>query len=655
MDGKPEGIIPKKAVGHDLADLDKILTAGSGKGDSKVVDNKEEVLTDEQKAVLLDEEKSYEDYKERLSFFKESLNEIKTQIAAPGIDIKEKINLARKALIRIHKIQKDCQREKFFALSSNIRHQGSKIKKNNSAYEKRIKEIDQEMEELDKENTFFVSGDPQIQVYLDELKAREELHQQELNKKELIDKYFFREGVSQVIIHGVKKPYLNKETGEEETNLAQKIDLDVWSAMETMHLGGVRFKEDSKTSWIDPKEKLQYDEDGKPFFNQDGEKLYLEPGTVVIDVANTYGVNVVSGDIIQIDHHTPDKKDITSTTKQMFDFLKQNPTFVENFKENTETDNLEWFENYVDFVTKVDNLDYDVNPSNWNNYNNTMYAVQKRFNSFNREVILDLFKNHPDIHFGNFTKEELDYVIAVGDKGQDIDKKTNTKKISLKNLQPLRFKGEYVQPEFFENHYLGLYNEKNLIKLCDLVEFQKSAVYFANKKIKENEAVMYLNGLNTKSPVLGKIIIDEIDSFSKDRNPFGAVSAYGNGYDSYLILNLNGDQKNEIFVSTKKDPNEFANRLRQSFEKELGDKNPEELVVVVRDSMIVVRDEVLKTMDTGKIRDIISRDLEIDGHSKEKVMEEIKKKIETSINTDKRKESIDKIETMLNRYNLNLK
>ena len=120
-------------------------------------------------------------------------------------------------------------------------------------------------------------------------------------KQEIINKYFYKEGVSQIIIHGVEVG--DEEDGEKETHLKHKLDFDVSSAMKIMELGGVKFKEGSKTSWINPKEKLQYDEDGKPYFNSNDKeetRLYLEPGTVVLDVAGTYGVSVMKGDIIQI-------------------------------------------------------------------------------------------------------------------------------------------------------------------------------------------------------------------------------------------------------------------------------------------------------------------------------------------------------------------
>ena len=444
-------------------------------------------------------------------------------------------------------------------------------------------------------------------------------------------------------------------------------------------MGGVKLAEGFNVTWVDPKEKIQYDEDGKPYYNsvesvaiidKNGKfekdskdnikherkisRLYLEPGTVILDVGNSFGVDIIAKDVIRIDHHGEKNKKITSTTNELFNVVKENPKFIENFKENTGTSDFVWFENYINFVTKVDNLDYEVNPENWDNYNNTLYAGQKYFNSSNREIILDIFKNYPDIHFENFTQEEQDYIIAIGNKGQENNKKTGIKKISLKDLRPLRVDGKPFPPEFFEDHPLALY-DSNIIKLRDLVELQKNAIRIANKVIKDNETVMYSNGLKTDSPVLGKVIIDEKDIQNKYNNPLGAVAAYGNGYDTYIILNLSGKRKNEVFVSTKKDATEFVDNLRTLFKETLGDAYTEETIIPVRDSMVVIRDPAVKSLDADVIRAIIAKALRIDGHSKEKVMEDLKKKIETLINTDKRKDHIDKIETMLNRYNLNLK
>ncbi len=651
LDGKPESR-SRKLTSHDLGDLrDLLTTSGLGKGDPDTVGTPVSSPDTSPKPP-----EPYEMYTEKLALFKKNLAGIKEEIANPALEDSDQMALARKALIRIHKTQKDCQYQKLWILADAIEGEASKIKK--AELKKRVADIDEEMKNLQKENNFFVAIGGE----------KAEKHFFELNRQEIIESYFFEKGVPQVIIHGAEEARVNQETGEEDMYLNAKIDLDVWSALKFMELGGVKFAKGAKTSWINPKWELKRDEDGKPYYetqeqhiskDSKGEikrdsagkqklktkpaRLYLKPGTVILDVGNTFGVNIVDGDVIHIDHHGEINKRVTSTTNELLGILRKSPTFLSNFEKNTGDKDMEWIENYTKFVTKVDNLDYIVNPETWPRYNNTLYAGQKYFNSHNREVVLDLFQNHPDIHFENFTREELNYVIATGDKGYV------NGKISLKNLAPLRIEGEPVDPEYFIDHPLALY-DKNLITLGDLVELQKKTVTLSNKMIEDNETVMHQNNFSTLSPVLGKTIIDEIDAKRGRRNPLGAVSAYGNGYDTYVILNLNGKQKNEIFVSTKEDANEFADNMRELFKKELGDRYTDELVIVVRDSMVVVRDKVLKDMDTDGIRAIIARALQIDGRTPENRRKDILQMVQNS--QERTQEVLDSIDELLKNYNL---
>jgi len=457
-------------------------------------------------------------------------------------------------------------------------------------------------------------------------------------KQEIINKYFYKEGVSQIIIHGVEVG--DEEDDEKNSHLKHKLDFDVSSAMKIMELGGVKFKEGAKTSWINPKEKLQYDEDGKPYFNSSttepvvykigkhkGEfvkdkngnqkfetkysKLYLEPGTVVLDVGGTYGVNVEKGDIIQFDHHGETNEYTTSTTKEIFGVLKNMPEFRKSVMENTKTENLKWLENYVDFVTRVDNLDYEVNPQNWDNHHNTLYAVQRYFNSPKspQEIIMDLFKNYGNVNFNGFTQKELDYVMAVGDKFY-YENDTRKERPQFKNIRPLQYKGKTEKPEFFED---DLFYQERLLRVRDFADLQKRAVNNTNIAIEYNQVEMYEKNLPEYSEKFGKVLIDEKDTNQKDvRNAFNAVGAYGNGYETYVIFNVNGNQKNSIFVSTKKDASEFVDKMRVLLKAELGDSYNDGMVVPVRNSMVIIRDQALKTLDTDRVRAIMVEALELE-------------------------------------------
>lgn len=460
--------------------------------------------------------------------------------------------------------------------------------------------------------------------------------------QESLDKYFYKEGIPEIIIHGVEIPVVNEETNEESTYLKQKADFDVFSALHIFDLAGIKYKEGSKTTWIHPSEKLQYNKNEKPYFMIDGIPKYLKKGTVVIDVAGTYGAKIAKGDILQFDHHGDDSKgqDTTSATNEIYESLKDNENFQKNIKENTNTEDLKWLENYVNFVTKVDNLDYDVNPENWENYHNTLYAVQKYFNSSNQGVILDLYRNYGDVSLEGFSADEMDYIIATGDITYRYNDKKKEKPI-FKNIKPLVYDGKNQDVDDLES---DLFYKERLIRLKDVAQLQKISVLNTNEAIDESRIEMFLNNFNENSPVLGKTLIEEVDRQDKTKkvNKFTAVGAYGNGYDSYIILNTGGDQKNEVFVSSKKDTNLFVENIKEEFKKELGNKYSEKLVQPVRDSMVVMRDPALKKLETDKIREIIAKALKIDGY-------DIKSKEKDT--KDKILESSRRTQELLNRIN----
>ncbi len=611
----------QKMTVNDFSKIDSLLAGGivdTGTPDSK---------KDDDVGVSLDTK----GYLEEIKSINKEIDYLKEQVDNPDkIELSMK-DIGAQGLELLSKLLKYHNQEVAVLLVEKSLND-SKIAPRSSAetigsYEKRLKK-----EKLDNKTKY--------QIELGKLEYKKNLLEKkfdffkEIYKKELLGEYLYEKGISDVIIHGAKAEYKNKK-GETEDYIKQKIDLDVYSTMMMLQMGDVKYQDGATTTWIDPKEEINYDEEGKPYYNVETkeplffkngkpkkdksgdtifeikkDRKYLKPGTMILDMSGSFGFNIIPKDVMIFDHHGEKNKRVTSTTREVFNTLKNNPKFIENIKKNSGHDDLTWLEHYIDFVTNVDNLDYKVDPENWATFNNTMYCIQKIFTNKNREVLIDLFRNYPNISLDGFTEKEMDYIVLYETYEEDENGKL------VKVQKPLKENGVKKSPDHFKNNSMRLYDGK-LVSIRDLVEYQKKALDYSNASIAKSELLMFKNNLNTNSPVLGKTIIQEVDVNSKEKNPFNTVSGYGNGYDSYVILNLNGIQKNEIFVSTKKNTDDFVEKLQDGFKEVLNDKYHNKMVIPVRGSMVIVRDEVLKTLDTDKIRDIIARALEIDNFTEE--------------------------------------
>lgn len=614
---------------------------------------------DQKKLLALQESLKKEDKGfEQLESLEKDLSLVKKEIKDDGISTLASRVYAKKGMNIINDIQKAIQIQKtYIELVKNELSVDSPTYKNDSLeYQRQIDDLEKKLKSLKEDNDYFMSLDSRTkEIFYD------------VNKVELLNKFLYKDGISQVVIHGADIPYAN-EKGEEEFFTVSKMDLDAYSALKILEMGGVKFKDSVLHTWINPKEKIQYDENGKPYYNitskepqfhnngkikQDKsgktiletkqDRFYLPSGTLIVDMGGIFGFKMIPDGVSIFDHHGENNKKTTSATREMFDVLSGDLEFVKRFKENTNTKDLKWVNNYIDFVTKVDNLDYKITPENWKNFNNTMYGIQKFFSKENQEIIIDLFKNYPDISLDGFTAEELEYIIALGDKGY-VTNDNGYKNISLKNLKPLEFDGVKKSPDFFENNPRGTFDKK-IIRVKDLVEFQKRLFKYSDKAILRAEVEMHDKNLNKESPILGKVLIDEVDVGLKkyqEINPVGAVSAYGHGYDSYVILNLNGKQKNEIFVSAKKGAKEFAERLKKEFAEILGDKYKKDLVQVQRDKMVIIRGPELRSLETNKIREIIIEVLGVKNSNKQEKEDKEKSKLQ---------ETLDKLNKLYEAFN----
>ncbi len=532
------------------------------------------------------------------------LPRIKTKVGEKLEKIREKIQKARKENDSSGVIENTIDEINYYeSINSAI-----------EVLENSLNPKDEEIEEIDTSVT-------KVDIELTDTKnpgvvdsaAEEKLTDAEITPHEKLEDYFFKKGVSQIIVHGVE---IENKIKDGEHGLVPKMDLDVDSALMVLDEIGVKYKSGAKCTWIHPEAKLVEPSKGQAYFEYNGEKTFLTKGTVIFDVGKSNGFKPLPGDVFMFDHHGEAGSEPTSTTQILIENLEQLNQYKDGKKEFPI-----FLKSYAELVTKIDNLsmdrDMDIDEFK-NNYANTMYALAPLVYGKNRRMLMDIYKKYPNISMDAFTDRENEYIVGVREYTSTDDHRSGFKDIKIYSEIP-------------ENNNLDYVYENFTIK--DLVENQQHALDLSIKEINFHTQKMFRDGLKIDSEILGRTVFidqekyDYSDSNGKIRkfndysgNTFGALTAYNMGYDSMIILNR--DRGNHIFVSSK-NPNglrQFAKNLKIYYSN----------AIIVRDSMLILRDKEIKTENPENVRNAIIDSAQIDGFNPGDYLEEVDRFIKQS-------------------------
>lgn len=418
----------------------------------------------------------------------------------------------------------------------------------------------------------------------------------EKTPQEKFEDLIFKKGINKIVIHG---GMIESKKPENGWLLTPRVDFDADSAIMILDELGVKYNKGATSTWVHPEAKLKEDKKGNHYFEYKDEKIYLEDGTVVFDVGKSNGLKMLKDTVFVLDHHGDGSNEITSTTKILVES-------VEGFKKyQDKKENFpEYLKNYAELVTLVDNLSMDTDMGREEfekKYALTMPALVPLLYYKNPKMLLDIFKKYPDISINGFSKKELKYPVGVREYTSVDDNRNGFSGINIYSEIPKNYNPKYVYEEF---------------TIGDLVQNQQKVVENSIKEIDYHIQKMFKDGLKTNSPITGKTVFINQESFkyidykgavkkynTYIGNSFGASTVYNMGYDTMIILNK--DKGNQIFVSSKNHQGlkKFADNFKIYYDN----------AVTVRDSMFILRDINLKNENSEYLRNAIVDSAKIDG------------------------------------------
>lgn len=413
--------------------------------------------------------------------------------------------------------------------------------------------------------------------------------------EQVFENLLFKDGIAEVIIHGTN---IQKGQPLEDGALLPKLDFDNESAIQILDEVGVKYKKGAKYTWINPEIPIQTNESGRSYYMQDGKKVFLRSGTVVIDVGKGNGFVSLGNKTFMLDHHHKDTKDVTSATEILVNALSKTKKFEKGLPE--------WLKGFTELVTKIDNLSMDI-PEDVDEflkkYPKTLYAMVPLLRYKNRSILIDLFKKYPNLSLENLTEEELDYQVGYRVLTSVNDHRQGFQGINIVSQIPKDAPLDYVyEPCTLRN--IAENQKKFLQKSIESMNYQVQKMYS-------------VSNVFDRSPILGKTIF--IDDGGDYDNKFGAAVAYGMGYETMIIHNK---KDNSIFVSSKNKAGlkKFAESM------EIYTDNG----VVVRDSMFVLRNPSFGKDNVQYIKNAIINSAELEDFSLDKIIEEADKMLKAS-------------------------
>lgn len=299
------------------------------------------------------------------------------------------------------------------------------------------------------------------------------------NKKQTVSRIGekLREGVSELVIHGERRT--DKEGNE---ILSLRPDLDSRASIYLIEQAGIDYKQLTfvpKGDWID--------------------------GSINIDTGEVDGPLIGENDTVFIDHHGSERKDrknSTSATMMTYDILLR-----EGFLKREK-----YLDNLVDFVTDVDNEDYQLGREYFiNEWWKTLYGVHKLI-SF--DSLLNIIKSGHNPH------EPFSVEQASSTKVQLANRSTNTLKwVCEKQRQKVNESIEGILAAREEMKIKGIKNYDKELFGSVLVNTVRELEQGGDKKPK-----------------------------TLDRIPLGFTSARAVGFDSYIVWH---ESTNGFFITSK--------------------------------------------------------------------------------------------------------
>lgn len=265
------------------------------------------------------------------------------------------------------------------------------------------------------------------------------------------------------------------------------------------------------------------------------------PRSINIDTGERQGFSIEKDGTVFFDHHGSEKfeKDAsTSATKIVYEVLVKNNILKRS----------EWLDNLVNYVTGIDNANYPLDKKFFiNDWSKSFYGLQKVIPF---ETIFEYFRmgktaGHP------FTEQEIDTLEFKGRKGG---------KVLLK----------------------------------DTCKHQKELVDLNIKNISAAESIMRRSKIKTETPLLKRVIVNNVINKNEIELGFTAIRALG--YDSYIILNENNGG---FFISS-------TQPLKNIYEK-VKEKYPN--AKLIRGTMILQdqNNKKINQMDLLRTLDLISK------------------------------------------------